>query len=519
MKPDYHNQEEFQKRSQKVADIRSLGVSPYPHSSPDSPALETLQTRFANSESFSADDAAQSSSPLVCASGRLVLFRAMGKNAFAHIQDDTGKFQLMFNRELTKVAGLGEDEPITPLKFIEKKLDLGDIIYVEGHIFRTKKEELTIYVKTLTLLSKALLPLPDKYSGLQDKGVRYHKRWLDLIANPSSMERLKMRSKIVHSVRSFMHDREFLEVETPILQSVYGGAEASPFKTVLQAEHKEMYLRIALEISLKKLLVGGLPKIYEIGKTFRNEGIDRTHNPEFTMLEAYAAFWDYHQMMDFVEKLFQSVAKNVLGKTSISVDDESGSPFELSFASPWKKMSMKESIQVYANIDFDALSDQEISEQLTKRSNLTKEEIEEALPKNRSNSRGPLMALVFEELVEKHLVQPHHITDHPVETTPFCKPHRSEQEQKEGLVERFESFILGTEIINAYSELNDPLLQRALLEEQQTSREEHHPIDEDFIEAMCQGMPPAGGIGIGIDRLVMLLTKAASIKDVLFFPL
>lgn len=514
MKPDYHQLDEFQNRSQKLQEIRGYGVDPYPHKFHDCPSLESLLHFYEKDSSYHAEDAANGSSPEVKAFGRLVLFRAMGKNAFAQIQDDTTQLQLMFNRDHTQVEGLDTEKTgVKPLKFIEKKLDLGDIIGVEGHIFRTMKQEITIYVKKLTLLCKSLLPLPDKYSGLQDKGVRYHKRWLDLISNKESMHRLKTRSQILRLVRNHMEKADFLEVETPVLQSIYGGAEASPFITTLEAEHKKMYMRIALEISLKKLLVGGIPKVYEIGKIFRNEGIDKTHNPEFTMLEAYAASWDYHKMMDFVESLFEGIALKLFGKTAITVTDAKGSLTKIDFQRPWKRLTMKEAVRLFANIDVDALTEEELKKILQEQTDLPKEEIQDA-------SKGSLIAMAFEEFAESHLIQPHHIIDHPIETTPFCKLHRDPKEKAEGIVERFETFIMATEMVNVYSELNDPEMQRDLLEKQQKARKDTvYPLDEDFIEAICQGMPPAAGVGIGIDRLVMLFTNALSIKDVLFFPL
>ncbi|MEM8629193.1 MAG: lysine--tRNA ligase [Chlamydiota bacterium] len=508
MKPHYHDQEDFQVRLQKLREIRDLGIDPYPHQFPGTTPVERISESFLQENSFFAEEASEGLSPSVRASGRLVLFRSMGKNAFAQIQENGETIQLMFNKERTKVEGLNSSLGMAPMKFIEKKLDLGDIIGVEGNLFRTKKGETTIYVKTLTLLTKALLPLPDKHAGLQDLGIRYQKRWLDLLATKESVARFKKRSQILHEIRLFMEKKEFLSVETPILQDLYGGAQADPFCTQLNAAHKPMYLRIALEIALKKLLVGGLPRIYEIGKNFRNEGIDRTHNPEFTMLEAYAANWDYKDMMAFVEELFSYLARSVLGSETLSVGKHT-----ISLGAPWKRMSMKESLAIYANIDFDALSDDELSRLLVEKSARTAEELCRL-------SRGSLMALCFEEFVESHLIEPHHIIDHPIETTPFCKLHRGEKERKEKLVERFESFLLGTEMVNAYSELNDPLLQRSLLEAQQAHREgEPQPLDEEFLEAICQGMPPSAGVGIGIDRLVMLLTGTSSIKDVLFFPL
>lgn len=510
--PNYHQFEDFQKRSAKLTEIRELGVDPYPHEYPVDQFTADLLEEYDGSN-FSHDEAVAKSSPAVKVAGRLVLFRAMGKNAFGQIQDEKGRIQVMFNRDHTEVAGLDPNSEVRPIKFIEKKLDLGDIIGVEGNLFFTQKGELTVFVTKMTLLAKALLPLPDKHSGLSDKGTKYRKRWLDLITDKESTERFYIRSKIMRVIRKYMEDQEFLEVETPILQNTYGGAEASPFETKLHALHQEMFMRISLEIPLKKLIVGGLQRVYEIGKVFRNEGMDRTHNPEFTELEAYAAYWDYNDMMKFVEELYEKISLEVLGTTKIEIDDNT----TLDLKAPWIRMTMVDSIQHYGKLDVEKMSDAEMKAFLKKGGfNLDPKEIDK-LP------RGLLIAKIFEELVESHLVQPHHITDHPIETTPLCKLHRDPAEKEKRIVERFESFLLGKEISNSYTELNDPELQRELLVEQAEKRlagDEHaHPLDEEFIEAICQGMPPTAGVGLGVDRLVMIFTKAYSIRDVLFFPI
>ncbi|HLB52732.1 MAG TPA: lysine--tRNA ligase [Chlamydiales bacterium] len=515
--PSYHQTKEFQNRSRKLKEIRELGIDPYPPlyipiKKTSQIALETEGKEIAHY-----DDAAAGATQQLAVSGRLVLFRSMGKNSFAHIQDETGRIQILFNRDLTEVVGLKPTEEVSHYKFIEKKLDLGDIIGVEGNLFRTQKGELTLFAKKVTLLCKSLLPLPDKHSGLADKGVCYRKRWLDLITHPTSMQKFRMRSRILLSIRHYFEEAGFEEVETPILQNVYGGAAACPFTTHLEALHQDMFLRIAIEPSLKKLMVGGMEKIYEIGKNFRNEGIDKTHNPEFTMLEAYAAGWDYQKMMVFVENLYESIALELFGDTKISVtSEEEGSSIVIDLKTPWKRMTMKEAILTYAHIDVDATSDETFRKLLLDKGGLDAKKIKEA-------PRGTLIAMCFEELAEKSLIQPHHIIDHPIETTPLCKPHRDPILRKEGLVERFESFILSRELCNSYTELNDPELQRELLVEQAKKKEkgdlEASPLDEEFIEAICQGMPPTAGVGIGIDRLVMLFTSADSIRDILFFPL
>lgn len=518
--PDYHQQEEFQNRSRKLAEIRSLGVDPYPHKFQKQHTANELHDTYANQPIGHSEDGAAGTTPEVVVAGRLVLFRSMGKNAFGHIQDETGRIQMMFNRDLTQVAGYtpqnDTSEALSSMKFIEKKIDLGDIIGIKGHLFRTNKGELTIFVRELTLLCKTLLPLADKHSGLADKELRYRKRWLDLITHPEVQHTFRQRSRILQLIREYFDQYNFLEVETPVLQSIYGGAEARPFTTKLNALDQDMFMRISLEPSLKKLIVGGMDRIYEIGRVFRNEGIDRNHNPEFTLLEAYAAYWDYNDMMRFVEVLFEKIALALYGTTTITIGNpDEGSLVELDLKAPWKRMTMKESIQVYGNMDVEAMEDEEIRSFLFKSGQVEPKKL-------KTLSRGLLIAALFEVVVEPHLIQPHHIIDHPIETTPLCKPHRGEKEHAEGLVERFESFILCHEICNAYSELNDPEIQRNLLVEQSKRRdagdEEASPLDEEFLEAICQGMPPTGGIGIGIDRMVMILTNSHSIRDVLYFP-
>ncbi len=407
-------------------------------------------------------------------------------------------------------------KPEIPWKQIEKKLDLGDILGIEGNLFRTNKGELTIFVKKLTILSKTLLPLADKHSGLHDKETRYRKRWLDLISNPETHRTLEMRSRIIYLIRQFMTKEEFMEVETPVLQSVYGGADAKPFETHLHALSQDMFMRISLEIPLKKLIVGGIPRVFEIGRVFRNEGIDRNHNPEFTMIEAYAAYWDYFDLMELVENLFEYVALDLYGTTKVPAKDpKSGLDIVLDMKTPWPRLTLKDAIKKFGHINVDELSDEEMIKMLLDSEHIAPEKI-------KTMNRGLFIAALFEVFAEPYLIQPHHIIDHPIETTPLCKPHRNPEDREAGLVERFESFILGNELCNAYSELNDPELQRVLLEEQALRREsgdpEASPLDEEFIESICQGMPPTAGVGIGIDRMVMILTNSHSIRDVLYFP-
>lgn len=518
--PEYHSHEEFQNRSKKLKDLRELGINPYPPSFKPTVTIDALHKEYDQKQIGHSEEAAEGKTPFACIAGRLMLFRSMGKNAFAQIQDHSGPIQVMFNRDATLVEGFTpkqqESEAITPLKLIEKKIDLGDIVGIEGHLFHTNKGELTLFVKNFTLLCKALLPLADKHSGLADKELRYRKRWLDLIMNSEVQKNFRTRSQILHLIRNYCARQRFIEVETAILQSIYGGAEARPFETKLHALDQEMFLRISLEIPLKKLIVGGLDRIFEIGRVFRNEGIDRNHNPEFTLLEAYAAYWDYNDMMSFVENLFEMLAMELYGTTQVATrHPETGEAVVVDFKAPWKRLSMKESLMEYADIAIDKLSDQEMRDMLKESGHCDPKK----LP---GMSRGLLIAALFSVKVEPHLLQPHLIIDHPIETTPLCKPHRDPAKRAEGLVERFEGFILGQEVCNSYTELNDPEVQRDLLEKQAKRREsgdeEASPLDEEFIEAICQGMPPTGGVGIGIDRLVMVLTNSHSIRDVLYFP-
>lgn len=515
--PEYFTFDEYQVRRAKLDEIRSLGVDPYPHHYCPSHEVATVLEQYEGDEIGDYDAALERKSDHVCVAGRIVLHRAMGKNIFAQIQEGGKRVQVLFARDITQVVGLSKDAEVSSHKFLEKKLDLGDIIGVEGHVFRTGKGELTIFATNVMLLTKSLLPLPDKHSGLVDKEVRYRKRWVDMIANPEVMDTFVMRSRIVSLIREYFGKANFLEVETPVLERIYGGAQAKPFKSHLNALHMEMYLRIALEISLKKLIVGGMNRVYEIGRLFRNEGIDATHNPEFTSIEFYSAYWDYNDQMKFTEGLYEFVAKKLFGTTKIGIrKDRQGNEHEVDLKTPWIRISMIDAIKKYGKYDVDKLSDEEMRKILREKTTLDRKKIAVA-------ERGILISQMFEEFVESHLIQPHFIIDHPIETTPLCKSHRDPHLAKKGIVERFEGFILGMETCNAYTELNDPLIQRELLERQErlleSGDEEANPLDEEFLEAISQGMPPCGGCGIGIDRFIMLFTNQHSIRDVIFFPL
>ncbi|MDP1881137.1 MAG: amino acid--tRNA ligase-related protein, partial [Parachlamydiaceae bacterium] len=362
-KPDYHEHEEFQNRTRKLKEIREAGINPYPHKFTPTHTAVGLHEGFDEAQAGHSDDAAAGTTLPVKLAGRLVLFRSMGKNAFGQIQDETGRIQIMFNRDLTNLVDYSPEESseVSPYKFIEKKFDLGDIIGIEGNLFHTNKGELTVFVKVVTLLCKTTLPLADKHGGLVDKELRYRKRWLDLISHPDIAKKFRTRSHLIQQIRKYLDDHQFLEVETPILQSIYGGAEARPFHTRLNALDQEMFLRISLEIPLKKLIVGGMNRIYELGRVFRNEGIDRTHNPEFTMMEAYAAYWDYKDMMIFVETLFEKLAIELYGSTQVPYTPSEGEDtVYIDMKAPWKRLTMKEAIKEYGQLDAEKLSDEEI---------------------------------------------------------------------------------------------------------------------------------------------------------------
>lgn len=511
----YMEIDEYRLRLEKLQELKALGVEPYPHQFDVSWNLLAVGKNYEHDVVGTHEEAMRAATPEMHLAGRLVLLRAMGKNIFAHLQDDTGRLQIMFAKDYTSLTGYIPEkqgpEALAATKIIEKKIDLGDILGVRGFLFRTQKGELTLLVQEVTLLSKSLLPLPDKHAGLIDKQMRYRKRWLDLISHSEVIDTFKLRSLILRELRSYFYESDFMEVETPILQNTYGGAQARPFTTHLNALDQDMYLRISLEISLKKLLVGGFQRIFEIGKIFRNEGIDRTHNPEFTMVEAYAAYWDYNDMMRFVENLFEKLAHHIYGNSKVLFNG-----VEIDFQTPWKRLSMIDAIETLGKIPVRNVPDDQLRDILHTKAGMSPVLLND-MP------RGLLLQNLFENFCEEQLIQPVHIIDHPIETTPLCKPHRDPILREEGMVERFESFAMGSEICNAYSELNDPILQRKLLEDQVAAKErgdeEAHPMDEEFLEALCQGMPPAGGIGIGIDRLVMLLSNCHSIRDAIFFPL
>ena len=430
----------------------------------------------------------------VSVAGRIMSKRIMGKAGFAHLQDSSGSIQLYVSRD-----SLGEENYAA-----FKSMDIGDIVGVKGYVFTTRTGEISVHAQSVTLLSKSLQVLPEKYHGLKDTDARYRQRYVDLIVNPEVRDVFVKRSRIISEIRRVLDDRGFLEVETPVLHTIAGGANARPFITHHNTLDIDMYLRIALELHLKRLIVGGFERVYEIGRVFRNEGMDTRHNPEFTLLELYQAYTDFNGMMDLTEELIRTVAKNVLGTAQITYG---GVAIDLD--KPFERLSMKDAVKKYSGVDFDTLADLEAARAAAKAHGIAYEERHE---------KGDILNLFFEEYCEEKLIQPTFITGHPVEISPLAKRIPG----NEAYTERFELFIVGREHANAFSELNDPIDQRARFEAQAALKaagnDEACDVDEDFLCALEYGMPPTGGLGIGVDRLVMLLTDTASIRDCLLFP-
>ena len=430
----------------------------------------------------------------VTIAGRVMSKRIMGKASFCNVQDLQGDIQCYVARD-----SIGE-EPYAEFK----KYDVGDIVGIEGEVFTTKTGEISIHAAKLTLLSKSLQILPEKYHGLVNTDIRYRQRYTDLIMNEDVKKTFVMRSKIISSIRRYLDGQGFLEVETPMLVSNAGGAAARPFETHYNALDEDVKLRISLELYLKRLIVGGMERVYEIGRVFRNEGLDARHNPEFTLMELYQAYTDYYGMMDLTENMFRHVAQEVCGTTTVPYGDEM-----IDLGKPFERMTMIEAVKKYAGVDFDAVKDTAEAKKLADEKEIHYEE---------RHKKGDILNLFFEEFVEEHLVQPTFIMDHPIEISPLTK----KKPDKPDYVERFELFITGREMCNAYSELNDPIDQRERFKAQEEALaagdEEANTTDEDFMNALEIGMPPTGGIGYGIDRLVMLLTNSPAIRDVLLFP-
>ena len=431
----------------------------------------------------------------VTVAGRIIAKRIMGKASFCTIQDSDEKIQ-----SYVSINDLGEES----YKAF-KTYDIGDIIGITGFVFKTRTEEISVHAKEVTLLSKSLRPLPEKFHGLKDPDLRYRQRYVDLIMNPEVKKTFEMRSKIISNVRSILEEEGFLEVETPVLNTISGGATARPFITHHNALDISMYLRIALELNLKRLIVGGFDKVYEMGRMFRNEGMDIKHNPEFTNMEWYSAYEDYNDMMNMSEELISTVAKNVLGTTKITYQ---GTPIDLTPS--WRRVTMIDTIKEVTGIDFNTIQTDEEARKIADEKGVEYEELK--------NTRGHIINEFFDTFVEDTLIQPTFIIDYPVEISPLTKRRKDDPR----LVERFELFIGGREYGNAYSELNDPIDQYERLAKQAEAKEkgdeEAGGMDEDFVTALEIGLPPTGGMGIGLDRLIMLLTDSASIRDVLFFP-
>ena len=426
--------------------------------------------------------------------GRMMSKRIMGKASFCNIQDLKGNIQSYVARD-----SLGEEE----YKAF-KKLDIGDIIGIEGSVFRTKTGEISIHAEKITLLTKSLLPLPEKFHGLTNTDTRYRQRYVDLIMNQESKQTLINRSRIIREIRNYLDGQGFLEVETPMLVSNAGGAAARPFETHFNALDEDFKLRISLELYLKRLIVGGLERVYEIGRVFRNEGLDTRHNPEFTLMELYQAYTDYHGMMDLTENLYRHVAQTVLGTTKIVYNG-----IEMDLGKPFERITMLDAVKKYTGIDFNEIHSDEEAKAIAK---------EKGVEFEARHKKGDILNLFFEEFVEHHLIQPTFLMDHPVEISPLTK----RKPEDPNYVERFEFFMNGWELANAYSELNDPIDQRERFkaQEEQLAQgdEEANTTDEDFLCALEYGMAPTGGIGFGIDRMVMLMTDSSAIRDVLLFP-
>ena len=471
-------------RRQKLAALQEAGSDPYQITKYD--VTHHASDVKANFEALEGQT--------VSVAGRLMTKRVMGKASFCHMQDLSGMMQLYVARD-----SIGE-EPYAGFK----KLDIGDIIGIKGTVFKTKTEEISLHVTELTLLSKSLQPLPEKFHGLTNVDTRYRQRYVDLITNPESKDTFIKRSKIISSIRRFLDAKGFIEVETPMLVSNAGGAAARPFETHFNALDEDFKLRISLELYLKRLIVGGLERVFEIGRVFRNEGLDTRHNPEFTLMELYQAYTDYHGMMDLTEEMFRHVAQEVLGTTTIVYNG-----VEMDLGKPFARVTMLDAVKQYSGVDFKEIKTLEEARAIADEKGVHYED---------RHSKGDILNLFFEEFVEHHLVQPTFVMDHPVEISPLTKKKPEDPEY----VERFEMFMNGWEMCNAYSELNDPIDQRERFAEQEkqfaAGNDEANHTDEDFLNALEIGMPPTGGIGYGIDRLCMLLTDSPAIRDVLLFP-
>ncbi len=475
-------------RIKKRDELRTMGIDPYGMPYEVTHLAQEVHEEFGERGA----DALESDPVEVSVAGRMIALRSFGKAAFSHLQDSSGRIQVYFRKDI-----LGEDYKVV------KKLDIGDIVGVKGELFRTKTGELTVMVREFKLLTKALRPLPEKWHGLKDVEIRYRQRYLDLIVNPEVRKTFETRSRIIKFIRDFLEREGFIEVETPMMHQIPGGATARPFKTHHNALGIDLYLRIAPELYLKRLLVGGYERVFEINKNFRNEGISTRHNPEFTMLEFYVAYKDYNFLMDFTERMFSELLKNICGGMKIRYGDT-----EIDFTPPWKRVTMYDAL-LEAGVPEEIFADYEKAKDWAMRNGI---DVNDAV------SLAKVLDEIFKEKVEPGLTGPVFITDYPVELSPLARRKKDNPE----LVERFELFIASREIANAFTELNDPDDQRERFQRQVEAKEkgdeEAHWMDTDFIRALEYGMPPAAGEGIGIDRLVMLLTNSQSIRDVILFP-
>ncbi|MEM7727335.1 MAG: lysine--tRNA ligase [Cyanobacteria bacterium P01_A01_bin.45] len=485
-------------RLEKVEQLRQTGINPYAYSWEITHQAEQLQEKFtslANGEEVENE---------VAIAGRIMARRVFGKLAFFTLQDETGNIQLYLEKK--RIAECMADIDANAFNNLKNLSDVGDIMGVKGTIKRTEKGELSVYVKEYSILTKSLLPLPDKWHGLTDVAKRYRQRYVDLIVNPKVRQTFRRRALITAGIRRYLDEREFIEIETPVLQGEAGGADARPFVTYHNTLEMDLYLRIATELHLKRLIVGGFEKVFELGRIFRNEGVSTRHNPEFTSIEVYQAYADYNDMMELTEGIITTVAQEVIGTLIIEYQEQ-----EVNLTPPWRRITMHDIVKEYTGLDFHAFANLDEAKTACKNVGIQNTEA--------CSSIGKLLNETFEQKVEENLIQPTFVTDYPVEISPLSKPHRS----KSGLVERFELFMVGRETANSFSELTDPIEQRKRLEEQAARKAagdlEAQGVDEDFLMALEYGMPPTGGLGIGIDRLVMLLTNSPSIRDVIAFPL
>ena len=473
-----------QQRLDSLDRIRASGVNPYPHSYPIS---------YTTKEAIALFEKGGESLRAISLAGRVMARRKMGKMTFLDIRDGSGKIQLCF-----RYNSLGQEK----YEFLEE-IDIGDIVGAKGKLFRTKAGEITLEVSSFTMLCKSLCPLPEKWHGLADVEKRYRQRYLDLISNENARAIFTLRSRIIAAIRNFLDSRGFIEVETPVLQPQAGGALARPFITHHHALDEDLYLRIALELHLKRLMVGGFDKVYEMGRVFRNEGISVKHNPEFTLLECYQAYADYNDIMNLVEEAVSHIAREVLGDTKITCDGKI-----IDLAPPWQRLDLRQTIEKYSGIDFEDHPDAD---------SLRSRMLQLGMEVDPGKGRGRLIDELISTFVEPNVIQPTFLLDYPIEMSPLAKRKRG----NDRLAERFEAFINGVEIANAFTELNDPVEQRERFRQQLKERVkdgEAEVADEDFLQALEYGMPPTGGLGIGIDRLIMVLTGQSSIREVILFP-